>query len=542
HQSDTKVFTMTMEILPEPTSNKLCGRFLPRRKFNELAQYLQDIMMKSLPKMVDERIKKILHTQVPLHVEQGIILEREKSQEEVAKMITDAIQQKRENFRSEISSQVNDAISNHIPLHVDSSVRNLLLFALEIRTILMMMLILRGENSAKRQKTSEHGTFVFGESSSGQDYESEPDDDVLPNEKVSQELVDEMLQTVDEAKLRKVINEMLRQQCTSEDEHQYHIDQMQNFLKSDIVWESRKEIIVPPYQPKPTSVVQCCQRDPKAPALSLVNQDLLYLKKGNTGPEKIALSLHKFPAVRFPDNDIEERTSRWVTKCVKKFNPYARYGVEHCKNSHAKIFYIKKQQEPGKPKEEVYSNSKIVDDYAEIGLFWSLSVFIRNTVIWERVHDFQLGIEKYKVFSTVSEFVYGIIYKNNMKEKRVIRHQEVYKFCDATLKRVLEGLKSYNNNVGYVTHNLSKDDVKYLQLFAKEIEEWLKYHDQMYFSFGRHLEELHVTWAHFEKKQTRLRTYTNISQDNVLSGWRWRHRYNVMPSSQQRPRRRHKIP
>ncbi|GJS89314.1 hypothetical protein Tco_0771950 [Tanacetum coccineum] len=25
HQSDTKVFTVTMEILPEPTSNKLCG-------------------------------------------------------------------------------------------------------------------------------------------------------------------------------------------------------------------------------------------------------------------------------------------------------------------------------------------------------------------------------------------------------------------------------------------------------------------------------------------------------------------------------------
>ncbi|GJX63359.1 putative nucleotidyltransferase, ribonuclease H [Tanacetum coccineum] len=37
-----------------------------------------------------------------------------------------------------------------------------------------------------------------------------------------------------------------------------------------------------------------------------------------------------------------------------------------------------------------------------------------------------------------------------------------------------------------------------------------------YFTFGRHLEELHVTWAHLEKKQTRLQTYTNISQDNVL--------------------------
>ncbi|GJU52197.1 hypothetical protein Tco_1225911 [Tanacetum coccineum] len=77
------------------------------------------------------------------------------------------------------------------------------------------------------------------------------------------------------------------------------------------------------------------------------------------------------------------------------------------------------------------------------------------------------------MFSIVFEPVYGIIYKNNKKEKRVMRHQEVHKFCDATLKRVLEGLKSYNNDVkyGYVTHNLSKEDVEYLQLFPQEIEE-----------------------------------------------------------------------
>ncbi|GJW02003.1 hypothetical protein Tco_1560859 [Tanacetum coccineum] len=31
-----------------------------------------------------------------------------------------------------------------------------------------------------------------------------------------------------------------------------------------------------------------------------------------------------------------------------------------------------------------------------------------------------------------------------------------------------------------------------------------------YSAFGRHLEEIHVTWAHLEKKQTRLRTYTHI--------------------------------
>ncbi|GJV98707.1 hypothetical protein Tco_1553959 [Tanacetum coccineum] len=113
-----------------------------------------------------------------------------------------------------------------------------------------------------------------------------------------------------------------------------------------------------------------------------------------------------------------------------------------------------------------------VDDYAETGLLWSLSVFIRSTVIWERVHDFHLGvesyqqkvnftaptitfpcIEKYKVFSIVSKPVYGIIYKNNKKEKRVMRHQEI--------------------------HNLSKDDAEYLQLFEEEIKERLKHRDQM---------------------------------------------------------------
>ncbi|GJW84853.1 hypothetical protein Tco_0157998, partial [Tanacetum coccineum] len=276
----------------------------------------------------------------------------------------------------------------------------------------------------------------------------------------------------------------------------------------------------------------------------------------SSGPEKIVLSLHKFPAIIFNDDDIEERTSRWVNKCVKKFNPYARYGVEHWKNPHAKIFYIRKQKEPGKPKEEVYSNSKIIQviktywelghehkfvteivarranecivsitepdyknlnkndiedmyllimngkvpDYAETGLLWSLSVFIRSSVIWERVHDFQLGIESYqqkvnltaptmsfpgvekhRMFSIIYEPVHGIIYKNSKKEKRVMRHSEIHKFCDATLNRVLEGLKSYNNDVkyGYVQRELTNDEVEYLKLFEEEIEVRLKHRNQM---------------------------------------------------------------
>ncbi|GJT92706.1 hypothetical protein Tco_1081551 [Tanacetum coccineum] len=281
-----------------------------------------------------------------------------------------------------------------------------------------------------------------------------------------------------------------------------------------------------------------------------------YRRKEIPGPEKIVLSLHKFLAIVFNDDDIEERTSRWVNKCIKKFNPYARYGVENWKNPHAKIFYIRRQKEPGRPKEEIYSNSKIVQviktywelghehkfiteivarrandcivsitepdyknlnkndiedmyllivnnkvpDYANTGLLWSLSVFIRSSVIWERVHDFQLGIESYQqkinltaptitfpgieeydVFSIVYEPVHGIIYTNSKKEKRVMRHSEIHKFCDATLRRTLEGLKSYYNDVkyGYVQKELTNDEVEFLKLFEEEIEVRLNYRDQM---------------------------------------------------------------
>ncbi|GKE87151.1 hypothetical protein Tco_1564626, partial [Tanacetum coccineum] len=139
-------------------------------------------------------------------------------------------------------------------------------------------------------------------------------------------------------------------------------------------------------------------------------------------------------------------------------------------------------------------------DYAETGLIWSLSVFIRSSVIWERVHDFQLGIESYqqkvnlttptisfpgvekhKMFSIIYEPVHGIIYKNSKKEKKVMRHSEIHKFCNATLNKVLEGLRSYNNDVKYryIQRDLTNEEVEYLKLFEEEIEVRLKYRNQM---------------------------------------------------------------
>ncbi|GJU03766.1 hypothetical protein Tco_1114104 [Tanacetum coccineum] len=467
--------------IPSPTRSprnlSTLKRFMPQTSSDQLADNLHDVMIETLPSLVKKKVTKQVKKEFPAQV--------------------------RDQVPAQISSQIQNAIDNAIPSLVDAS-NNWLALQMKFEKTRVPQTACRsfavrprdqdnpyddahpeGENSAKRQKTSEYKAYVSGESSSRQVNVKEP----VPS--------------------------------TSGDEHQYHIDQMKNFLQSDIVWESRKEII-----------------------------------KGNPGPEKIVLSLHKFPSIVFNDDDIKERTSRWVNKCIKKFNPYARYGVENWKNPHAKIFYIRRQKEPGRPKEEIYSNSKIVQviktywelghehkfiteivarrandcivsitepdyknlnkndiedmyllivnnkvpDYANTGLLWSLSVFIRSSVIWERVHDFQLGIESYQqkinltaptitfpgieeydVFSIVYEPVHGIIYTNSKKEKRVMRHSEIHKFCDATLRRTLEGLKSYYNDVkyGYVQKELTNDEVEFLKLFEEEIEVRLNYRDQM---------------------------------------------------------------
>ncbi|GJS68713.1 hypothetical protein Tco_0683278 [Tanacetum coccineum] len=210
---------------------------------------------------------------------------------------------------------------------------------------------LEGENSAKRQKTSEYEAYVSGESSSRQ------------------------------------VNEAA----------------------------TKKEILDSPHPRKATPLVLSCQRNPDAPAISLINQDLLYLKKGNSGPKKIVLVTSKsFPFI-FKEDDIEERTSkmeivtRRANKCIVSITEPDYKNLN--KNDIEDIYLL-------------IMNGK-VPDYTETRLLWSLSVFIRSSVIWERVHDFQLGIESYQL------------------------------------------------------EELSNDEVEYLKLFEEEIEEQLKYQRQM---------------------------------------------------------------
>ncbi|GJU90830.1 hypothetical protein Tco_1303253 [Tanacetum coccineum] len=272
----------------------LRARFMPRKSSDQLADDLHDVMVETLPSMVKEHVREQVKKQVPEQV-------RDQVPVYVAKGI---------------SSEIQKAIDDSIPSQVDASVRSYMFGHIlyvhpaqsqtasvpeqqyqltQVPQTTCKTSAVRprdqedphddahpeGENSVKRQKTSEYEAYVSLESLSGQVNEEEP---------VSQDIMEEVSLTIDEVKLKKMADEMLRQRCTSE----------MNIIES--------ELLSSPHPRKATPLVLSCQRDPEAPALSLINQDLLYLKKGNSGLEKIVLSHHKFPAVSSIDDDMKYKS------------------------------------------------------------------------------------------------------------------------------------------------------------------------------------------------------------------------------------------
>ncbi|GJU57929.1 hypothetical protein Tco_1235695 [Tanacetum coccineum] len=207
--------------------------------------------------------------------------------------------------------------------------------------------------------------------------------------------------------------------------------------------------------------------------------------------------------------------NHWVHKEFKNFNEDARLTIQHWKDSWHKIVYKQNQRRVRNNLEDYFSNHRITEvvkittdqphgldfmeqiivmrendkpnsfseadfkylnkndiedlyylfrnkkvNYCETKLLNSLITFIGSRVIWERVHDFQLGIESYQIkvnltapiltspgieayepYSIVDKPNTGLIYLNNKDEKWVMYLVEIVKFCDATLEKVLKEVK-----------------------------------------------------------------------------------------------------
>ncbi|GJY74596.1 hypothetical protein Tco_0479027 [Tanacetum coccineum] len=332
--------------------------------------------------------------------------------------------------------------------------------------------------------------------------------------------VDKHVPTIfDRARMEATLNDMLSNQFKNAEEYAYHLEQATSFMENQIVWESRQEDIRR-LVPRPL-IFFGPQRNPNEPPRYLYNKDLFFLKNGNTEEKKYILSLYKIHAERFLEVDLEERMNRWVRKEFKNFNEDVRItevvrittDQPHGLDFMEQIFVMRENDKPNSFSEAdfKYMNKNDIEDlyylcrnkkvkYRETKLMNSLITFIRSRVIWERVHDFQSGIESYQVkvnltaptftfpgieayepYSIVDKPNTGLIYLNNKDEKRVMYLVEIVKFCDATLEKVLKEvkLKIFQSEPWMKPPLLGELDRDIMRAFEREIAKRLSHREQM---------------------------------------------------------------
>ncbi|GJR11211.1 hypothetical protein Tco_0793863 [Tanacetum coccineum] len=340
---------------------------MPRISSDQLADILHDVMMETLPSLVKEKVteqvkKEVLvqvRDQVPVYLAEGLILERKTTKEETERLISKAILQERGGMHAQISSQIQNAIDNDIPSLVDASVRSYM-----SGYILHVHLAQVQSSSVPEQQHQLYLAMKVDPLLQQQDIaiwlalQMNFEKTQVPQTacRYSAVLIRDQGDPHDDAHLEGEISAKGRRHRSNQEQDDEFDFWTDSYTSDDdeisTKQESRKEILISPHLRKITPLVQSCQRDPEATALSLINQDLFVLE------------------------------DKEIRSCEDHFVP----------------------------------------DYANIGLLWSLSVFIRSSVIWERVYDFLLRIESYQqkinlttptiTFPGIEEYdVFSIVYE-----------------------------------------------------------------------------------------------------------------------------------
>ncbi|GJV43041.1 hypothetical protein Tco_1427577 [Tanacetum coccineum] len=183
------------------------------------------------------------------------------------------------------------------------------------------------------------------------------------------------------------------------------------------------------------------------------NKDMEYLVSGDK-ERRSALSISKLKEANYLDFGLEELVlSLWIeSECEYDISAslyYTQISEADFKNLHPNDF------------EDLYllhiqGKLNHLPGFDKIHLFNAVKLWIRNLVIRQRMEDLQLGIESYQTklnitqprwdaldfqfkedYTIVSKPM-AIIYKDRNDQKTMIRENEVHKFSDGTLQRVLK--------------------------------------------------------------------------------------------------------
>ncbi|GJY80576.1 hypothetical protein Tco_0493327 [Tanacetum coccineum] len=254
------------------------------------------------------------------------------------------------------------------------------------------------------------------------------------------------------------------------------------------------------------------------------NKDLDYLLTGDK-ERKIALSISKLKAARYLDFGLEELVpSLWV-ESEREYDISAVYGITHWW-FRRKEFYINKHSEPSDRNQQIadailrsdqcqekdFRNLR-PNDFEDLfllniqeklnhlpktnktSLHTAVNMWIRNLVIRNRVGDLQLGIESYQTKINLERLNWdaadyyfkedytivpkprAVVYRDRNDQRKLMRLNELHKFSDGTLTRVMEKLDHmvkdfhlFEYNKGMETRKWSEDDKRRSKDFITAIE------------------------------------------------------------------------
>ncbi|GJR28552.1 hypothetical protein Tco_1104784 [Tanacetum coccineum] len=180
-------------------------------------KHIKEQVMKQVPEQV--------RNQVPVYVAEGLILERQKAKEETERLIAKAILQEYQQYQLYLAMKADPQLQQQ-----DIAIWLALQMKFEERRFTNKLHWQCGK------KTSECELYVSGESIVWTSFQEEQapstsgnqeqdddfdfwtnsyalDNDEIPTKQVSHDIMEEVLLTIDEAKLRKMADEMLRQRC-----------------------------------------------------------------------------------------------------------------------------------------------------------------------------------------------------------------------------------------------------------------------------------------------------------------------------------------
>ncbi|GKB23956.1 hypothetical protein Tco_0863357 [Tanacetum coccineum] len=414
-------------------------------------------------------------------------------------------------FKAHAPAIIKELFKNHVQSNMKRNLQDLadniaLWEALRrnLKSLLHLTLLKSARGSLSKHSRKDSTTYVSKQQRQQQEWDSwEEENGIDENEVIPEDVTPELIaesQNVDKrvptifdhARMEATLRDSLSNLSRNAEEYAYHLEQSTNFMENHIIWESRQPDILRTI-PK-TLIFYRPQRNPNEPPRPLYNKDLFFLKYGNTEKKKYIFSLHKIQAEEFPEPDLEEKLNRWVRKEFKTFNEDARLSIQHWKDSWHKRVYKQNQKKVRKNPEDYYSNHRItevvriVTDQPHRLDFMEQILVMRDN---DKPYSFSKVDFKYLNKNDIKDLYYLCQSKeiDNRKVKLMnslitfIRSclEEIVKFCDATLEKVLNEvkLKMFESKFLKKPPLLGKLYQDIMKAYEREISERLRHRQQM---------------------------------------------------------------